>query len=106
VEASDNDRVYYLLSRLKNEAWEKRSARFKCVIALASPDGEISLYHGECHGFITFEPRGKCGFGYDPIFEAEGKTLAEIPLSEKSRISHRARALSAFAEWWRSRWVR
>jgi XTP/dITP diphosphohydrolase len=92
--ASDTDRVNYLLSRLKDVPRSERSARFRCVIAIATPDGEIELCSGECHGFITFEPRGEHGFGYDPIFYLPelGKTMAELPLETKNQVSHRGRA--------------
>jgi XTP/dITP diphosphohydrolase len=92
--ASDRDRVDYLLSRLKDVPEEKRSARFRCVIAIATPDGEVELSSGECPGFITLEPRGEEGFGYDPIFYLPelGKTMAELTLEEKNRVSHRGRA--------------
>ncbi len=92
--ASDKDRVSYLLSRLINVPWEKRSACFRCVIAVATPSGEVEFCSGECRGFITFEPRGEQGFGYDPIFYLPklGKTMAELPLEIKNRVSHRGRA--------------
>jgi len=92
--ASDIDRVNYLLLRLKGVPWEKRSARFRCVIAIATPDGEAELCSGECRGIIAFEPRGEHGFGYDPIFYLPelNKTMAELPLEVKNRVSHRGRA--------------
>jgi len=92
--ASDSDRVNYLLSRLGNVPWQKRSARFRCVIALATPGGEVEFCSGECRGFITFEPKGKQGFGYDPVFYLPklGKTMAELPLEIKNRVSHRGQA--------------
>ena len=92
--ASDEERVSYLLARLKGVPWEKRSARFRCVIALATPDGEVELCCGECHGFIAFEPKGERGFGYDPVFYFPelGKTMAELPLESKNKISHRGQA--------------
>jgi len=92
--ASDGDRVNYLLSRLKDVPWQKRSACFRCVIAIATPDGEVEFCSGECRGFITFEPRGKQGFGYDPIFYLPelDKTMAELPLETKNQISHRGQA--------------
>ena len=93
-DASDRDRVNYLLSRLKGVPWEKRLARFRCVIAIATPDGEVELCSGECRGVITFEPRGEQGFGYDPIFYLPelGKTMAELPLEVKNQVSHRGQA--------------
>ncbi len=92
--ASDRDRVDYLLSRLGNVPWQKRSARFRCVIALATPSGEVELCSGECRGIITFEPKGEQGFGYDPVFYLPelGKTMAELPLETKNRFSHRGQA--------------
>lgn len=92
--ASDRDRVKYLLSRLKDVPSEKRSACFRCVIAIATPDGEVELCSGDCRGVITLEPRGEEGFGYDPIFYLPGlgKTMAELTLEEKNRLSHRGRA--------------
>ena len=89
--ASDRDRVNYLLSRLKDVPWEQRSACFRCVIAVATPGGEVEFCSGECQGVITFQPRGEQGFGYDPVFYLTelGKTMAELPLEIKNRISHR-----------------
>jgi len=92
--ASDEDRVNYLLSRLSGVPWEERTARFRCVIALAMPGGEIELCHGECPGILALEPCGKDGFGYDPIFYLPelDKTMAELSLEEKNRVSHRGQA--------------
>ena len=92
--ASDKDRVSYLLSRLKGVPWQKRSACFRCVIAIATPDGEVEFCSGECRGMITLDPRGKQGFGYDPIFYLPelDKTMAELPLETKNQISHRGQA--------------
>jgi len=92
--ASDKDRIDYLLSRLKGVSWEKRSARFRCVIAIATPDGEVELCSGECRGVITLEPRGEEGFGYDPVFYLPqlGKTMAELSLEVKNQVSHRGQA--------------
>ena len=93
-EASDKDRIEHLLSRLKDVPWEKRTARFKCVIAIAAPEGRVDLCQGECQGLIAFEPEGESGFGYDPVFYLPelGKTMAELPLDIKNQISHRGRA--------------
>jgi len=92
--ASDKDRVSYLLSRLKGVPWQKRSACFRCVIAIATPDGEVEFCSGECRGMITLDPRGEQGFGYDPIFYLSelDKTMAELPLEMKNQISHRGQA--------------
>ena len=92
--ASDKDRVSYLLSRLKGVPWQKRSACFRCVIAIATPDGEVEFCSGECRGMITLDPRGEQGFGYDPIFYLPelDKTMAELPSEMKNQISHRGQA--------------
>ena len=94
--ASDDDRINYLLSRLKDIPWPERSARFRCVIAIAVPDGVVEVCSGECRGFVTFEPRGEEGFGYDPIFFLPelDKTMAELPLEMKNQVSHRGQAAS------------
>ena len=91
---SDRDRINYLLAKLKGLPWEKRTAHFQCVIALATPEGEVELCSDECWGVITFEPKGEGGFGYDPIFYLPGlgKTMAELTLEEKNKVSHRGRA--------------
>ena len=92
--ASDKERIDYLLLRLKGVPWEKRTARFRCVIALATPEGKVELFSGERRGFIIFEPRGEQGFGYDPVFYLPelDKTMAELLLEAKNRISHRGQA--------------
>jgi XTP/dITP diphosphohydrolase len=92
--ATDADRVSLLLARLDSVPWEKRTARFKCVIAVATPEGQCQTCCGECHGIIALEAKGEGGFGYDPVFflPEKGKTMAELPLKTKNQISHRARA--------------
>jgi XTP/dITP diphosphohydrolase len=75
-----------------------RNARFTTGIAYADQQG-IQVFKGSIEGRITMSPRGTGGFGYDPILEVGTKTLAELSIGEKSRISHRARALSAFHDW-------
>lgn len=93
-DATDTGRVTALLARLDGVPWERRTAHFTCVIAIATPKGEVELCSGECHGIIAFEPRGNSGFGYDPIFYLPkmDKTMAELPLEIKNQISHRAQA--------------
>jgi len=92
--ASDSDRVNFLLDKLKAVPLEKRQARFKCVIAIAAPGGYLKMASGECEGMIALEPRGLNGFGYDPVFYLPqyGKTIAEITTELKNEISHRGRA--------------
>jgi XTP/dITP diphosphohydrolase len=94
--ASDADRRAYLLEHLTGvpQPW---TARFRCVIALALPKGEMRFCEGRCEGQIIPQERGANGFGYDPIFWLPelGKTMAELQMEEKNRLSHRARAVLA-----------
>jgi len=92
--ATDAERVSFLLAKLNGVPWEQRTACFKCVIAIATPEGQSKVCYGECHGMIALEAKGENGFGYDPIFFLPeiGKTMAELPLEMKNQISHRARA--------------
>jgi len=94
--ASDFANIKKLLELLRDIPPEKRGARFVCVMALATPDGEVSLVDGECRGMIAMEKRGTSGFGYDPVFIVPeyGETFAELGREVKNKISHRARALS------------
>jgi XTP/dITP diphosphohydrolase len=89
-----------LLRLISDVPFERRTARFVCVAALALPGGEVVLRRGEVEGLITDEPAGTGGFGYDPIFYLPdfGATMAELDAAVKNRISHRARALAAIAE--------
>ena len=75
-----------------------RQARFRTVVALVTAGGETLTASGTLEGRITEAPRGEGGFGYDPIFEVDGRTLAELGEAEKNQMSHRARALEALAE--------
>jgi XTP/dITP diphosphohydrolase len=92
--ASDADRRKYLLERLDDipRPW---TARFRATIAIAVPSGEVKMATGECEGEIIPEERGSNGFGYDPIFFIPeiGRTMAELEMDEKNRLSHRARAI-------------
>lgn len=91
---SDKDRRVYLIHKLqgKPRPW---TARFHATIAIATPNGQIRLAEGYCEGEIIPEERGTGGFGYDPIFLLSelGKTMAELSMEEKNRLSHRARAI-------------
>lgn len=86
-----------LLKLLDGVPWDKRTARFKCVIAVATPDGKVETAEGTCEGIITTEARGREGFGYDPLFyyPPYDKTFAELDLEVKNKVSHRAKALQA-----------
>lgn len=79
---------------------ERRQARFETVIAVVGAGLEVCL-RGECRGVILDAPRGSGGFGYDPLFllPEQGRTFAELSVEEKNRVSHRGRALRAFADW-------
>ena len=98
--ATDADRYRLLLRNLEGAPDGRRAARFCCVIALAWPDGRTELAEGTCEGWITHEPRGEHGFGYDPVFYVPefGCTMAELPEEVKNRISHRARAAAGARE--------
>ena len=93
-DATDADRRAYLLKLLqgKPRPW---TARFRAAVAIATPAGEVRYAVGVCEGEIIPEERGTNGFGYDPIFliPARGKTMAELNMDEKNRLSHRARAI-------------
>ena len=93
--ASDEDNNAKLLEELDGVPPEKREACFKCVLVIATTGGETAFVEGECKGTIIYEPRGKHGFGYDPLFLVPeyNKTFSEISPEEKNKISHRARAL-------------
>ena len=96
----DAGRVRALLAAMAELDAEGRKARFVCVAALATPEGELLTARGECAGRILAAPRGAGGFGYDPVFEAEGlgRAMAELSEAEKHRISHRGRAFRALWE--------
>ena len=93
--ASYEDNVVRLLASM--EGVEDRTARFRAVVALVMPDGVEVTAEGSVEGVITKERRGGGGFGYDPVFEVDGQTLAEMPAEDKNALSHRARALRALA---------
>ena len=93
-DASDKERIDFLLNKIVDVPWEKRHAQFRCVIAIAFPDGKVQICQGQCRGILTFKPLGDKGFGYDPIFYLPDlhKTMAELSMSEKNAISHRGKA--------------
>ena len=94
-EATDETNNRKLLSLLEGLPEEKRTARFVCRMVLYFPEGKWIQTEGSCLGIIARTPRGGYGFGYDPVFYLPefDKTMAELPLEEKNRISHRAQAL-------------
>lgn len=80
-----------------NVPWPERTGRFRCVIALATPEGLLGTVEGVVEGYIAYEPKGSNGFGYDPIFFVPefNQTLGEAPSPQKHSISHRGRAARA-----------
>jgi XTP/dITP diphosphohydrolase len=96
-DATDADRRRLLLNRLAGVPWNRRTARFRCVVALATPQGDVLTAEGTCEGVIAFGPAGENGFGYDPVFYVPDyeATMAQLPPEEKNRISHRGRAAQA-----------
>jgi len=93
----DLKNIQKLLKELENVPENQRTARFVAALCLYFPDGSYLTSEGECSGLILKELRGSFGFGYDPVFylPAYGKTMAELPLEIKNKISHRSRALAA-----------
>lgn len=92
---NDQANIEKLLRLMEGVTMERRTARFRCVIAIATPKQQLFTAEGTCTGFISLMPRGKKGFGYDPVFYVPryNKTFAELDLEIKNKISHRARAL-------------
>jgi len=93
-DATDEDRAQIVLQKLAGVPWEERTAQYRCVIAVAEPGVNTVTCESVCSGMIGYELRGNAGFGYDPVFYLPeyGKTVAELPLKEKNKISHRAKA--------------
>ena len=98
-DATDADRIAKLLHNIAPhpQPW---SARFRCVIAIATPEGDVKLHGGACEGVIISHPRGDNGFGYDPIFfmPEQNRTMAELTDAEKNTVSHRAIAARKAAD--------
>ncbi len=97
---NDQANIDKLLKLLEGVPAGQRKARFRCVIALAGPEGLIDVVEGRCEGLIAFERKGEYGFGYDPVFIVPeyNKTFAELGRKIKDKISHRALALQAARE--------
>jgi XTP/dITP diphosphohydrolase len=93
--ASDRENNQKLLREMEAIRISKRGARFKCVMAMVFHDGREAGAEGSCRGRIGFREMGKKGFGYDPLFllPQYGKTMAQLTLEEKNRVSHRGKAL-------------
>jgi XTP/dITP diphosphohydrolase len=98
--ASDAGNLAKLIEAIRDEPADARTARYRCVAAIAWPDGRALHADGVCEGTLLVTPMGTRGFGYDPIFvpRGEDRTMAELDDDEKDRISHRGRAFRALAE--------
>jgi XTP/dITP diphosphohydrolase len=100
-DASDEENLEKLLREVP--AGGDRRVAYACVLAYATPAGELRLFEGRCEGELAHEPRGSGGFGYDPAFvpadTGDGRTMAELAPDEKDAISHRGRAARAFRDW-------
>jgi len=93
--ASDDENNLKLLREMEGVRVSKRGARFRCVMAVASIEGKEAVTEGICKGRIGFKRVGRKGFGYDPLFilPQYGKTMAQLSVKEKNRVSHRGKAL-------------
>jgi XTP/dITP diphosphohydrolase len=98
--ATDEENLRALLSAVKGVPGGGRAARYRCVAAIAHPDGTVAHVEGVCEGVLRTRPAGSGGFGYDPIFEPVGwdLTMAELTDEQKDRISHRGRAFRGLRE--------
>lgn len=96
-DATDQRNLELLIAQLADTAEADRTARFVCAMALVTPDGTERLVRGVMEGHLLLEPRGRNGFGYDPIFVADGNTVtnAELTPDAKDAISHRGQAVRA-----------
>jgi XTP/dITP diphosphohydrolase len=96
-DATDAQNLAKLVAAIADVAPERRTARYRCVAAIAWPDGSERVAEGVCEGTLVTRPRGARGFGYDPAFVPEGssRTMAELADVEKDAISHRGRAFRA-----------
>lgn len=97
-DATDEQNNQKLLLKLKDI--KKRDAAFQCVLSLAVPSGPALTWQASCRGEIALEPRGGNGFGYDPVFfhPPSNKTFGQMTIQEKSKVSHRGKALKEFKE--------
>ena len=98
--ATDQENIQKLLTALKSVPFEKRTARFRCVIVVCTHTNKTITAEGTCEGIIATEPHGSHGFGYDPVFliDRMGYTMAEVEPEIKNRISHRANTISKLKE--------
>ena len=100
-DATDQENIEKLMAALDGVNFDKRAAKFVCVIALAKPGEETVTFRGECEGFISLKPVGDGGFGYDPVFYVEryDRTRGQLPPHIQNALSHRFAALKKFREY-------
>lgn len=99
--SNDEENMDKVIEEMKNIPMPERTARFVCVIAISIPKKQTVYHTGYCEGKIAFSKTGMHGFGYDPIFIPEGRTvtMAELSAEEKNKISHRGQAFKQLAQW-------
>lgn len=99
-DATDEENLQLLLRQLSDVAWEARTGRFRCTMALVTPSGQVHTTEGVMEGHITEEPAGYNGFGYDPIFQPSGYscTSGALDPAEKDAVSHRGKAVRAMLD--------
>ncbi len=93
---SDEEKCKKVLEMLKDAKESQRTARFKCSICFIDEKGVEHIFEQKCEGKIAYNLRGNNGLGYDPIFEYNGRTFAQMSDEEKNKISHRGKALEEF----------
>lgn len=100
-ELGDGERIALLLEQLRDVPLASRGAAFRCALVLALPDGEVQVFRGSVRGRLLEGPRGRGGFGYDPVFWSDelGKSFAEATRAEKQQVSHRGKALRELQAW-------
>lgn len=100
-DADDAKRINKILNLMKDAKEEDRTARYTCAICYIDSKGEKHIFKKSCEGKIINEPRGNCGFGYDPIFLYGNKTFAELNSEEKNKVSHRGMAIEALVQYFK-----
>ncbi|MEI6345212.1 MAG: RdgB/HAM1 family non-canonical purine NTP pyrophosphatase [Verrucomicrobiota bacterium] len=105
LDCNDEANTALVLKKMQGFPEEVRSARFRCVLAVAENGITLAVFEGTIEGMLAHEVRGEGGFGYDPIFMPVGheKTFGELSAEIKHGMSHRSRALKQFQEWWIAR---
>lgn len=97
--ATSESNIEQLLHLLQDVPLEQRQARFRAVLAVVHPGGSAETFEGSCEGFIGLQKTGQGGFGYDPVFYfADGRSMAELGMEEKNRISHRGQAVKRWLD--------